>query len=140
MQERFGVNQAMRDAMDREHAHQILNGKDTDLNKGKGRGNGGGESFWYCLYDMCVRHIEVLSAYRDGFDPKELPVRGRVTNHSRAIGVWAGCTGRSATRRWLIFKSWHGGKDEGKTRDDNGGTHEHCDDLGEGAEGWVVKG
>jgi len=88
---------------------------------------------------MCVRHMEVLSAYRDGFDPKELPVRDRVTYHSRALGVWAGDTGRVATGGWLVFEPRHGGEDEGKTRDDDGDAHEHRDELGEGAESGVVK-
>lgn len=95
---------------------------------------------WQSLFNILMRWMEVPSAYRDGFDPEKLPKWNKMTYHSRALGAWAGDTGRSTAGCWLVFKSWHGGDDEGKTRNDDGGTHEHGDELGEGAKGRVMQG
>ena len=88
---------------------------------------------------ICVWQRKIPSACRDGLDPGKLPIRDRVTDHSRALGVWAGFTGRGATGWGLVFEARHGGENEKKARDDDGNAHKHGDELGEWTEGGVVK-
>lgn len=73
-------------------------------------------------FNICVRQTGELSAYRDGFDPVKLVIRDRMTDHSRALGAWAGFTGRRATMGWLVLLGGRGreggmeGKEEGLVR------------------------